>query len=58
VAYKGVGRCLRPEGNGVSLGEEGEGGQGPPSKKRDKQSSPSREGGNMEQEEEVKKRQP
>jgi hypothetical protein len=57
VAYKGVERCLRPEGNGVSLGEGGEGGPGPPGKKRDKQSSPSKEGGNMEQEEEVKKSQ-
>ncbi len=26
---KGVGRCLGPEGNGVSSGEGGEGGPGP-----------------------------
>jgi hypothetical protein len=48
----GVGRCLGPEGNGVSSGEGGEGGPGPPSRERDKQSTPSKEGGNMEQEEE------
>ncbi len=47
-----VGRCPRPEGNGVSSGEGGEGGPGPPSKEEDKQSTPSKEGGNMEQEEE------
>ncbi len=29
MPYKGVGRCLRPEANGVSLGEGGEGGLGP-----------------------------
>jgi hypothetical protein len=50
-----VGRCLGPEGNGVSSRERGEGGPGPPDKKRDKQSTPSKEGGNMEQEEEGKK---
>ncbi len=27
-----VGRCLGPEGNGVSSGEGGEGGPGPPSR--------------------------
>jgi hypothetical protein len=54
VPYKGVGHCLRPEGNGVSPGEGGEGRSGPPDKRRDKQSSPSKEGGNIEQEEEGK----
>jgi hypothetical protein len=29
VPYKGVGRCLGPEGNGVSSGEGGKGGPGP-----------------------------
>jgi hypothetical protein len=47
-----VGRCLGPEGNGVSLGEGGEGGPGPPSREKDKQSTPSKEGGSIEQEEE------
>jgi hypothetical protein len=46
-----VRRCLWPEGNGVSSGEGGEGGPGPPNKEGDKQSTPSKEGGNMEQEE-------
>jgi hypothetical protein len=55
VPNKGVGRCLGPEGNGVSPGEGGEGGPGPPDKEQDKQSSPSKEGGNVEQEEEGKK---
>jgi hypothetical protein len=44
-----VGRCLDPEGNGVSSGEGGEGG---PRSVEDKQSTPSKEGDNMEQEEE------
>ncbi len=47
-----VGHCLGPEGNGVSSGEGGEGGPGPPRREEDKQSTPSREGDNMEQEEE------
>ncbi len=47
-----VGCCLGPEGNGVSSGEGGEGGPGPSSEEGDKQSTPSKEGGNMEQEEE------
>ncbi len=46
-------RCrLGPEGNGVSSGEGCEGGPGPPSKEGDKQSTPSKEGDNMEKEEE------
>ncbi len=45
-----VGRCLRPEGNGVSSRGEGEGGPGPPNKEGDKQSIPSEAGDNMEQE--------
>jgi hypothetical protein len=52
-----VGHCLGPEGNGVGSGEGGEGGPGPPSKEGDKQSNPSKEGGNMEQEEEGRKSQ-
>jgi hypothetical protein len=61
-----IGRCLGPEGNGVSLGEGDDGGPGPPNKEGDKQSTPSEgdkqstpseEGGNMEQEEEGKKSQ-
>ncbi len=47
-----VGHCLGPEGNGVSSGEGGEGEPGPPSREEDEQSTPSKEGGNMEQEEE------
>jgi hypothetical protein len=43
-----LGRCLGPEGNGVNSGGEGEGGPGPPNKEGDKQSTPSKEGGNME----------
>ncbi len=45
-----AGRCLGPEGNGVSSREKGEKGPGPPG--GDKQSTPSEEGGNMEKEEE------
>ncbi len=53
-----VGRCLLgPEGNRVSSREGGEGGPGPPDKKQDKQPSPSKEGGNLVQEEEEKKSQ-
>jgi hypothetical protein len=47
-----VGRCLGLEGNGVPSGREGEGGPGPPNREGDKQSTPSDEGGNKEQEEE------
>jgi hypothetical protein len=47
-----AGRCLGPEGNGVSSREKGEGGPGPPGGEGDKQSTPSEEGGNMEKEEE------
>jgi hypothetical protein len=49
-----VGRCLGLEGIWVSSGGEGEGGSGPPNKEGDKQSTPSKERGNMEQEEEVR----
>ncbi len=55
VPDRGVGCCLWPEGNGVSSGEGGEGGPGPSDKKWDKQSTLSKEGCNMEQEEEGKK---
>ncbi len=48
----GAGRCLGPEGNGVSLGEGEEGGPGPPESRDDKQSMLSEERGNMEKEEE------
>ncbi len=34
-----IGLCLEPEGNGVSSGERGEGGPGPPDKQGDKQST-------------------
>jgi hypothetical protein len=36
---------------GLGQGKGGEGGPGPPSREGDKQSTPSKEGGNMEQEE-------
>jgi hypothetical protein len=42
---------------GLDQGKGGEGGPGPPDKKRDKQSTPSKDGGNMEQKEEGKKSQ-
>jgi hypothetical protein len=42
-----VGQHLGPEGNGVSSGEGGEGG---PRREEDTQSTPSKEGDNMEQE--------
>jgi hypothetical protein len=45
-----VGRCLGPGGDGVSSGEGGEGGPGPPRREEDKQSTPSKEGDNIEQE--------
>ncbi len=48
VPYKGVGCCPGPGGNGVSPGEGGQGGPGPPDKGRDKQSSYSKEGGKTE----------
>jgi hypothetical protein len=57
VPDKRVGRCLGPEGNGVSSGEGGEGGPGPPDKEGDKQSTPSKGRGNMEQEEEGRRSQ-
>ncbi len=47
-----AGRYLGPEGNRVSSREGGEGGSGPSDGERDKQSTPSEEGGNMEKEEE------
>ncbi len=43
--------CLG-QGNGVSSGEGGEGGLGPPSREENKKSTPNKEGGNMEQGEE------
>ncbi len=46
--------CLGPEGNGVSSGGEGEGGPGPRRREEDKQSTPSMEGANIEQEEEAR----
>jgi hypothetical protein len=48
----GAGRCLGPEGNGVSLGEGGEGGPRLPGSKEDKLSVLSRGRDNMEKEEE------
>jgi hypothetical protein len=57
VPHRGVGRCMGPEGNGVSLGKGGEGGPGPPGSKEDKQSVLSKGGGNMKKEEEGRKSQ-
>jgi hypothetical protein len=42
VPYRGVGRCLGPEGNGVSSGVGGEGGPGPTDKERDSSQAPAR----------------
>jgi hypothetical protein len=50
VPDTGEGHCLGPEGNGVRSEEGGEGGLVPLDKKRDKQSTPRKEGDNMEQE--------
>jgi hypothetical protein len=47
-----AGRCLGPEGTGVSLREGAEGGPGTPEGSEDKQSMLSEEGGNLEKEEE------
>jgi hypothetical protein len=47
-----VGCFLGLEKNGVSSREGGKVGPGPPSGKKDMQSAPNKEGGNMEQEEE------
>ncbi len=55
MSYMGAGRCLGPEGNGVSLGERGEGGPSPPECRGDKQSILSEEGSNMEKEEGVRR---
>jgi hypothetical protein len=49
VPDMGVGRCLGPKGNGVSLGE---GGHGPPGSKEDKQSVLNENRDNMEKDEE------
>jgi hypothetical protein len=69
VPYGGVGAAWdlqewgqprgRGRGRGAREGGEGggEGGPGPPDKERDKQSNPSKEGGNMEQEKGGKKSQ-
>jgi hypothetical protein len=48
----GGGRCLGPEGNGVSLGEGGEGVLSPPGGRRDKQSVLSKGRDNMGKDEE------
>jgi hypothetical protein len=47
-----VGCCLGPEGNGVSLGEGGEGGPGPPRGRKDKHSVFSEGRDNMDKDEE------
>jgi hypothetical protein len=47
-----AGCCLGPEGNGVSLREEGEGGPGPPGGGKDKQSVLSEGRDNMGKDEE------
>ncbi len=48
----GAGRWLGPEGNGVSLGEGGEGGPGPSGGKEDEQSVLGEGRDNLEKEEE------
>ncbi len=48
----GAGRCLGPEGNGVSLGEGGEGGPGSPGGGKDKQTVLSEGRDNMGKDEE------
>jgi hypothetical protein len=52
VPDMGAGCCLEPEGNGVSLGEGGEGGPSPPRGEGDKQSVLSKGRDNMDQDEE------
>ncbi len=47
-----AGRCLGPEGNGVNLGERGEGGPGPSRGEGDKQSVLNEGRDNMEKDEE------
>ncbi len=47
-----AGRCLEPVGNGVSLGEEGEGGPGPPRSKGDQQLVLNKGRDNMDKDEE------
>ncbi len=47
----GAGRCLGPEGNGVSLGKGGEGGPGPPRGEEDEQLVLSKGRDNIEKEE-------
>ncbi len=48
----GAGRCLGPEGNGVSVGKGGEGGHGPPKGEGDKQSVLNEGRDNMKKDEE------
>ncbi len=47
-----TGCCLGSEGNGVRAGERGEGGPWPPEKEKVKQLMPSKNGDNMEKDEE------
>ncbi len=47
-----TGCCLGSVGNGVSAGEGGDGGPGPPEKGKDKQSVPNKVRDNMGQDEE------
>ncbi len=47
-----AGCCLGSEGNGVSMGEGGEEGQGPPGGRKDKQSVPNKGRDNMGKDEE------
>ncbi len=49
---RGAGRCLGPEGNGVSSGKGGEGGPGRPRSEGDKQSVLNEGRDNMDKEEE------
>ncbi len=52
VPDMGAGFCLKPEGNGASLGEGGEGGPSPQGGRKDKQSVLSEGRGNMGKDEE------
>ncbi len=47
-----AGCCLGSEGNGVSVGEGGDGGPGPPGGGKDKQSGPNKGRDNMGKDEE------
>jgi hypothetical protein len=52
VSDEKAGCCLESEGNGVSMGEGGEGGPSPPERGNDKQSVPNKGRDNMGKDEE------